>query len=169
MKENTNNKIAFCWACGSPLTGNKTMFCNETCAASYGRIQSNRDLGKKKMWVYLNKGMLDLARFNGAQAHECSAFIHTGHDLVAVALFDTDALDAIGDNELLTYEAYWREVGRLNISIEPHHPKQMRDEGILGYLCDHFGISTEKHIACAIGELVVVEGLKDPIELFNSL
>lgn len=169
MKENPNNKVFFCWGCRAPLTGAKTMFCNETCAAAYGKRQSARDLGKTKVGVYLNKSMLDLATGQHIFPHEFSGFIHTGHDLTGVAVFDKDELETIGDNECITYDAFWREVGRLNVSLEPHNPKEMRDEGILGYLCDHFGISTERNIASAIGELVLLEGARDAIELINSL
>lgn len=180
MAQRTNNKIFFCWACMGPLTGDKTMFCDEHCAARYGKQQSARDLGKEKIEVYLNKSMLDLCRGEKVMPHEFSGFIHTGHDMVGIAVFDEAELETIGDAVAGTYDGYWRGINRLNTSFEelssgerraghPHQPRKMREVGILSYLCDEYGISTEKNIAAAIGELVVEEGLKDAIELFNSL
>jgi len=163
-----------------PLTGDKTMFCDEHCAAVYGRKQSERDLGRVKIAVYMNKSMLDLCRGEKVMPHEFSGFIHTGHDMVCVALFDRDEIETIGDAVSNTYDGYWREIGRLNTSFEdlsggerrlghPHRPRKMREVGILSYLCDEYGLSTEKNVAAAIGEIVNGEGLRDGIELFNSL
>jgi hypothetical protein len=170
-KERMTNKIAFCWGCFAPLTGDKTMFCTETCAATYGKRQSNRDLGWVKVWVYCNKAMLNVAIGEGIWPHEMSAFIHTGNDMTCVALFDQKPFFDIPDSQASVYDAYYREIApfEAEASLEPHNPTEMRDEGILSYLCDHFGIRTERDIARAIPELVRLEGLKDPIELFNTL
>lgn len=170
MKENTNNKIFVCWNCYGPLTGEQTQFCaNNMCESAWNKKQATRDLGKIKIWVYLNKAMVELAKGERVEPHALSGFISTGHDLMAVAQYDEADLESISDAECNTYDAYWRGLNRLNISIEPHHPINMRKQGMLSYLCDNWGISTEKNVAAAIGELVVLEGHRTPVAFFNSL
>lgn len=173
-KANTKNKIAFCWACTAPLTRDNLQFCNDTCAAAWDQKRRTRDMGKRKEYVYLNKSMLDLAIGEGVMPHEWSAFIHTGHDMVGVALFDEGHIQSIPDAECNTYDAYYREIPRgeseePEVNLEPHDGRAMREEGILGYLCDHFGIRTERKIAEAIAELCELENVPDPIELINTL
>lgn len=171
MKENTNNKIAFCWGCYSPLTGDKLRYCNPDCEMAKGKRTNANDLGFNKIWVYLNKGMLDLAKGQGIEPHAFSAFIHTGHDLMGIAMFDRQSLETIGDNERNTYDAYYREITALfpHPLHSSHDEDGMREVGLLGYLSDNYGITTEKNIAQAIGTIVGIEDLTNPIELFNTL
>jgi hypothetical protein len=121
------------------------------------------------MWVYLNKNMLDLAKSQKVIPYQFSYLFYSGHELVGVAEFETDELNSIGDHESNVYDAWWREIGKINISLEPHTPHIMREEGILSYLCDGYGLSTEKNVALAIGEITNIEGCANPLELINSL
>lgn len=177
MTENTKNKIAFCWGCYSPLVGDRLRYCNPDCEMRKGTREAARETPVQEVWVYLNKGMLDLARGQGIEPRAFSAMIHTSHDLMGVALFDRDALETIGDNERNTYDAYWREIPQ-SIPVpnleeaavrELYDPIAMREEGLLGYLSDHYGIATERKVAAAIGEFTIREGKANPIELFNTL
>jgi len=152
-----------------PVTDVQGNWCSTFCQSKKIDEQAARDMGKKKIWVYLNKNMLDLAKSQKVEPHEFSYLFYSGHELVGVACYDEDELNSIGDHETNVYDAWWREVGRLNISLEPHTPATMRRDGILSYLCDRFGLSTEKNIALAIGDLTVIEGFESPIELINSL
>lgn len=181
LKERTNNKIALCQNCMGVLTPAQQKFCNNYCQRAKTEIQAERDRGSVKIWVYLNKNMLDLAKSEHVLPHEFSHFIWSGHELTGVARFDVGALEGIGDLQANTYDAWWREIDRLNTSFERlsqdnqgkggkgHRPRVMRRTGLLSYLCDEYGLSTEKNIALAIGEITEEEGLANPLILFNSL
>jgi hypothetical protein len=175
MKERTNNKVFFCWGCAMPLTGDKTMFCEESCAATYGQRQSKRDLGKVKVWAYLNKSMLDLAIGERAEPHEFSGFFHTGNDLMGVALFDRDQIEAITQAEQSASDAYWREIPEnsqdiiMRNDLMDHDENALRAHGLQSYVFERTGSFNEITIAKAIADIVVLEKLKDPIELFNTL
>jgi len=169
MKPTTQNKIAFCQYCHGVLTQYQDNFCNEVCEKTKKQFEAERPGVARKLWVYLNKNMLDLTQSQKVEPYQFSYFFYSGHELVGVAQFDTDELEGIGDHETNVYDAWWREIGRLNTSIEPHRPQTMRKDGILSYLCDEHGISTEKNVACAIGELTAYEGHENPLQLINSL
>lgn len=171
--ENTKNKIFLCWNCYAPQTGDRKQWCNDLCEQAWKEKRKARDMGWVKVFAYLNKSMLDIAAGQGIHPHRFSGFFHTGHDLMAVALYDRPELEQIGDNEMNTYDAYWREVqwpGQLEkgSKIEPYDPDEMRDDGLLSYL-QRFEIRTEKQIASAIGLLTEMEGCDDPIHFINTL
>lgn len=166
----TNNKIAFCQRCYGVLTPENDETCDDLCRQKRAEAQAARDTTKKKIWVYLNKEMLDLLHLNKIEPHEFSYFFYTGFSLVGVAVYDEeDIVGKISDREAEAYNAFWREVTGTNVSLEPHEPHTMRREGILSYLCNRHGISTERNVAAAIGELTGIEGLASPIDLINSL
>ena len=169
MKKRTDNKIALCQNCFGTLTPAQDTFCTNGCRQAKADAQANRDLGRKKIWVYLNKSMLDLCRGEHVLPHEFSTLLYTGNELVLVAVFDAEELEKIGDSMANTYDGWWREVGRLNVALEPYNPRIMRREGLLSYLCDHHGISTEKNVACAIGTLTDLEGHLSPLAFFDTL
>lgn len=181
MKPRTENKIVLCQNCYGTLTPAQDTFCNNGCRRAKADAQAERDLGKEKMWVYLNKSMLDLCRGERVIPHEFSMMIYTGNEPVLVACFDKDQLLTIGDSMANTYDGWYREISRLNTSFaslsendkgeggHPHQPRVMRREGLLSYLCDHYGISTERNVAAAIGTLTQEEGHESPLLLFNTL
>lgn len=173
-KKRTNNKITFCFNCIGVLTSAQDNYCNAACEGGKRDSMALKDIGKPKMWVYLNKNMLDLAKSQHISAYEFSYFFWSGHELVGVACFDEGELQSIGDHETNVYDAWWREIGRLNTSFhglggKHHRPRVMRELGLLSYLCDEYGLSTEKNIALAIGELTEEEGWDAPADLINSL
>jgi len=93
-----------------------------------------------------------------------------------VALYDLDELEKIEESQYELQGAFWREIGRLQISQDSvdgngrisYQPRVMRRMGLFDYIYDKVNLSTERHIACAIGNFSEWEG-KDPIEFFNSL
>ena len=156
------------------LTRYQKDFCHIACRNGKRDSEMERAESKNKIWVYLNKNMLDLAKSQKVIPYQFSYFIFSGHELVGVAEFELSELESIGDHETNAYDAWWREIGRLNTSFEslgekPHRPIVMRREGILSYLCDEYGLSTERNVACAIGEMMHEEGLFTPLALINSL
>ena len=69
---------------------------------------------------------------------------------------------------------FWREVGRANTGMDeieigekPYRPRVMRKMGLLEYLCDYCGVSTERNVAAVLGEMAAHESI-DPIVFFNS-
>lgn len=144
-------------------------FCNEHCYKK--KVERDNRRGQKDtIFVYLNKNMLDLAKSQGVLPLEFSFFIWSGHELAGVACFVDKELESIGDHETNTYDAWWREIGLLNIDIAQEFSSgEMREVGILSYLCDYFGISTEKNVACAIGSITILEGQRSPIQFFDTL
>jgi hypothetical protein len=89
-----------------------------------------------------------------------------------VALYDEkEILKTIEDEG----EFWWREINRSSVSLDsiefndkPYRPRIMRKIGLLEYLCDYCGVSTERNVAAVIGEMAHGEGLT-PIQFFNSL
>jgi len=88
-------------------------------------------------------------------------------ETVYTAKYDLAKLESIAESQCINNNAWWREIGRLNIQYN-HKPRIMRKTGIFNYLCNVYGISTEKNVALAIGEICNEEN-KTPIELFNTL
>lgn len=158
--------------CLGVLTAHDGFFCNEYCRRAH-KEYAEEHKEDKPIYVYMNLQMLELAKSEYIKPHSFSMFLYTGHSLVCVAKFEESELLTIGDEEATAYDGWWREVGQLNTSFKnigdkDHRPLVMREIGILSYLCDEYGISTEKNIACAIGSIAYEEGIT-PIELFNTL
>lgn len=71
--------------------------------------------------------------------------------------------------------AWWREICGANFSIEEakglygkgYKTKTARMVGLLLYICDQFGASTERNVAAVIGSMAAYEG-KDPVKFFNT-
>jgi len=70
---------------------------------------------------------------------------------------------------------FWREIGRACVGMDeletydkPYRPRVMRKMGLLEYLCDCCGVSTERNVSAVIGEIAHCEG-KNPIDFFNSI
>ena len=77
--------------------------------------------------------------------------------------------------ELYTDGCFWRQVGRASVGMDeiesndkPYRPRVMRKMGLLEYLCDYCGVSTERNVAAVVGEMAHHEG-KNPIDFFNSI
>lgn len=154
------------------LTAHQGFFCGEYCGRAHREHEEEHKVDKP-IYVYMNLQMLELAKSEHVLPHAFSMFVYTGHSLTCVAQFEEEELLKIGDEEATAYDGWWREVGQLNTSLKnlgtkEHRPKVMRELGILSYLCDEYGLSTEKNVACAIGSIAEEEGVT-PIELFNTL
>ena len=118
----------------------------------------------KEIYVYCNAANLTLVH-----PIEISKPLMNDYEVEFVALYNLDELNKLTEDEYRTAGAWWREIGSLNISIDQEYqPRVMRRTGLLTYICDTWGISTERHVACAIGSISGLEG-KTPIEFFNSL
>jgi len=93
-----------------------------------------------------------------------------------VALFKKTELLKITEKDCEDNNAWWREIGRANISIDNssglygkgYKPRIMRKVGLLTYICDQYGLSQPRNVAAMIGEISFYEG-KNPIEFFNSI
>lgn len=169
MSQIANNKVAFCMECLSVLTPFKDRFCTDQCHAKHTKRQEERP-ERRKNWIYLNKNMLDILKSNGAMPHEISFFFYTGNELVGIAVYDEqDIEEKVGDHEAIAYDAWMRPIAHSDQTLEPHDGEQMREEGLLSYLCDNFGIRTEKNVANAIGTLADIEGFQSPVSFINSL
>ena len=119
---------------------------------------------KETIYVYCNASCLELIH-----PLEVSKPILTSWNLSFVALYNLEDLQKIAEDIYEQHNAFWREVGSLNISIdEDYQPRVMRKTGLLNWLCDVHGISVERNIAGAIGNLSRMEG-RTPIEFINSL
>lgn len=168
IKENTLNKIFFCQYDGTPLNGVQMLYCSTECAElGIKRDQQDTSSGGPKTWAYLNLAMLNVARGNQFVPRRFSAFIHTGHDLMGVAVFEDNQLEQITDAEASSYDAYWRPIAGTDLPFEEYDPEAMRTEGLLAFL-QRRGIHAERQIASALFKMAVMEG-KDPIQLINSL
>lgn len=177
----TTCKIVFCQNCFGPVPARYTtidtqeqlieqIFCNDFCRDKALDHESKRPSDTKLMYVYLNKNMLDLAKSNGVRPAGISFFIWSGHELVGIAQYDEAELNTISDREANTYDAWYRPISQLNISIEEdYRPRIMRDYGLLAYLSDEIGISAERNIAAAIGTISDIEGHDSPIMFFDTL
>lgn len=173
MRENTNNKVFFCINDGSPLHGDQMRYCSKECEIQDDERRKARDLGAARTYAYLNTAMLNLCVGQGIRPHRLSGFIHTGHDLMGVALFDAAEIETIGDAEMSNYDAYWRripsaaEMDAVTFG-DAYDPLKLRNAGIFAFLHE-YDIRTEKQIARALRELTEHEDRLSPIEFLNSL
>lgn len=99
---------------------------------------------------------------------------NNSYDTRLVAEYDNFVkLKSVPEKEY-TGGLFWREVGRANTSMDeiefgkPYRPRIMRKIGLLEYLCDYCGVSSERNVAAVIGEMSAYEH-KDPISFLNSI
>ena len=120
-------------------------------------------------YIYCNAELLRLVSQHKVKLLEVSKVLFDEYWLsYAVASFDSlKELEKISEKKCEEKDAWWREIGHANISVEDHTPRIARQEGLLIYICDKYGASTEKNVAAMIGSIAWHEG-KNPIELFNS-
>ena len=92
-----------------------------------------------------------------------------------VALYNIEDLEKIKEDVYYKHNAWWREIGFLQMSQDClnddndyYQPRVMRKMGLFNYIYEKVNLSTEKHLACAIGNFSSWEG-KNPIEFFNSI
>lgn len=97
-----------------------------------------------------------------------------GYTAYLVAEYDHDELKTVPE-EKFQGGMFWREIGRavvgmdeLEFNDKPYRPRVMRKIGLLEYLCDYCGVSTERNVSALIGEMSHFE-CKTPIEFFNTL
>lgn len=59
--------------------------------------------------------------------------------------------------------------GSSNLPVEElWQPRKARQYGnVFFYICDRMGASTERNVACVLGDVMRIEG-KDAVDLFNS-
>lgn len=68
------------------------------------------------------------------------------------AEYDEAALLAIDEDTVTAARAWWREMGGCNTHIEFHEEAIKRD-GVLAYLCEVYGISSERNVAVALNDM----------------
>jgi hypothetical protein len=90
-----------------------------------------------------------------------------GFETRHAAVYDLGDLMSIPEDRLNAAKAWWREMGWCNTHIA-WDPARIKDEGIWGYLCDEYGISTERNTSVAFNELAFQADMSE-IELFNWL
>jgi hypothetical protein len=119
--------------------------------------------------IYTNYYMLGLLIGNQTRPVDFSHLIFTDQELVLVADVEEDALANIGDSEMVTYGAWWREIKKpaVNEEVYGYDGHDMRRAGLLRYLNDK-GVTTERDVATAIAVMAREEALT-PIELFDTL
>ena len=78
---------------------------------------------------------------------------------------DTAALLSVTDEQVTDADAWWREVGLANIEIQ-FDREAIRAQGVFDYLGGKYGISSERNVAAAIGEMAADAGL-DPLDLWS--
>jgi hypothetical protein len=86
------------------------------------------------------------------------------------AEYDEAALLAITEDDLRTDElfgAWWREMGACNTRIE-FDVEAIKEQGVLAYLCDTYGISAERNVAVALNDMAADAGMSR-IELLDWL
>lgn len=88
-------------------------------------------------------------------------------DIRHAAVYDTDALLAVTEDQAFEVQAWWREMGPANITIELD-AERIKAEGVWSYLCDEYGISTERNTSVALWELAHESAMTE-VEFFNWL
>ncbi len=128
-------------------------------------------------YIYCNVTTIELGSLFNVMPLEVSHVLweERWHSYLVAGYESLKKLEEIPERELVRLDAWWREVGRANISIDDidglyglgYKPRIARKVGLLLYICDQWGASTEKNVAAMIGEMANHEG-KTPVELFNS-
>ena len=129
------------------------------------------------VYIYCNIATLQVASHRGVKPIEVSKVLLTDTylDYVVASFESLDELLAIEEGIWNGQSAWWREIGHSNINIEEekgmygtgYKPRIAREAGLLNYICDQYGASTEKNVAAILGDIAWYEG-KNAIELFNS-
>src|ERR1051325_936955 len=119
---------------------------------------------KDSKYVYCNAEMLDTG--TGVNPIDVSKILLDDLYLThCVALFNEKELEKVTEEQCVKRGAFWRSVGRANISLEDndgiygnhYKPRIMRKVGLLTYLCDQYGVSQPRNIAALIGEIAAYE------------
>jgi hypothetical protein len=105
---------------------------------------------------------------SAASVLQVSKPIWSGNEFVLVA--EIDDLDLFDDHwDIYKGEGWWRLCSRLNIDVPVHWLGEygLRKRGLFA-TCYHHGVSTERNLAAAIGDLAYQLDIT-PIELFDKL
>lgn len=68
------------------------------------------------------------------------------------AEYDEAALLAIDEDTVTAARAWWREMGACNTFIA-FDADAIKEQGLLAYLCDTYGISSERNVAVALNDM----------------
>ncbi len=138
-------------------------------------MTTNTSKERKEIYVYCDVQAVELLANYGVKPIAVSKILWSDfwntHMIASYPSFEP--LEKIPDKRWT--QGWWRSVGRANISVDDeegfygkgYKPKIARKVGLLTYICDQYGASTEKNVAAVIGELAHHEG-KTPIDYFNT-
>ena len=131
----------------------------------------------KEIYIWTDAKTVKMLADNGLYPIDHSHILfdksNKSYSTYLVAKYNEIALNDIPEEKY--NKEWWREVSRSNtcascieFNSKPYRPRFMRKVGLLEYLCDYCGVSTERNVSAVIGELAYEEG-KTPIEFFNSI